>query len=509
MKEYTLIDFVPREQIEKYRDWEISFDWDLDDKKSVLCNRGDIVDKVKISPNFSKETELDLFAPVSAEYNFYSQGYKYNKLLYVDQRINTLIEDGFIVCKTFDKSHKLLKEFSLQDFLSQTLIEEVKNMKIRFSPASSDEVVFFNKGSLIAKAFICYDYLHMEDYDVNIELIAPSTAVYDFSDIFIKLPKGDRKCKVDELLNNQIVLCNSFDSFQELSKFKIEKKCSCSVIEDVFKGVKQINWKYCNYEKNYYFRIGYIRKTSVINSFPLGVCGVKPFIILQNSKEQFVFQYPKKGFSLHRFEKGDAFHFVFENGGHLEFQLKSCATKTNDPDLQQVSFSMLPQDIKQFANNNVRAIRCEFKNGDAPLDLEWENEASAIMLKLYFQKYIEALLECGVDIDKIPVATESIKRPINELGDESTDASCFVYLMKDESNGYHKIGISNKPEYRERTLQSEKPTIVLLCAKKFPSRIIAEAIEAALHKAYGNKRLRGEWFELDNKDVMEIVTSLS
>ena len=189
--------------------------------------------------------------------------------------------------------------------------------------------------------------------------------------------------------------------------------------------------------------------------------------------------------------------------------MKAPASNAKDSDYKKVSFSMLPQEIKQFANNIVTAIRCEFQNGDAPLELEWENEVSAILFKLYFQKYIEALIECGVDIDKIPAATESIKRPINELSDESTDASCFVYLMKDESNGYHKIGISNKPEYRERTLQSEKPTIVLLCAKKFPSRIIAEAIEAALHKAYGNKRLRGEWFELDNKDVTEIVATLS
>ena len=71
------------------------------------------------------------------------------------------------------------------------------------------------------------------------------------------------------------------------------------------------------------------------------------------------------------------------------------------------------------------------------------------------------------------------------------------------------VSNSNKPEYRERTLQSEKPTIVLSCAKKFPSRVIAEAIESALHKAYGYKRLRGEWFELDNKDVTEIVATLS
>ena len=81
-------------------------------------------------------------------------------------------------------------------------------------------------------------------------------------------------------------------------------------------------------------------------------------------------------------------------------------------------------------------------------------------------------------------------------------------LYRDETNGYHKIGISNKPEYRERTLQSEKPTIALLCAKEFPTRIIAEAIESALHKAFEDKRLRGEWFDLSDKDVMEITMTL-
>jgi hypothetical protein len=81
--------------------------------------------------------------------------------------------------------------------------------------------------------------------------------------------------------------------------------------------------------------------------------------------------------------------------------------------------------------------------------------------------------------------------------------------MKDETNGYHKIGISNKPEYRERTLQSEKPTIALLCAKEFPTRIIAEAIESALHKTFEDKRLRGEWFALDEKDVLNVIKTLS
>ena len=80
--------------------------------------------------------------------------------------------------------------------------------------------------------------------------------------------------------------------------------------------------------------------------------------------------------------------------------------------------------------------------------------------------------------------------------------------MVDTTNGYHKIGISNNPEYREHTLQSEKPTIELLAAKQFPSRIIASAIESALHSAFGEKRLRGEWFDLTDQDVSDIKLTL-
>ena len=169
---------------------------------------------------------------------------------------------------------------------------------------------------------------------------------------------------------------------------------------------------------------------------------------------------------------------------------------------------MLPQDIQLFASENLIGIRCEFQNGDAPLELKKMNDLASLTFKLYFQEYIKALGECGVQIDS-DVYDEENQRD-NPKGTASLkDSSCFVYLMKDETNGYHKIGISNKPEYRERTLQSEKPTIALLCAKEFPTRIIAEAIESALHKTFEDKRLRGEWFALDEKDVLNVIKTLS
>jgi hypothetical protein len=80
--------------------------------------------------------------------------------------------------------------------------------------------------------------------------------------------------------------------------------------------------------------------------------------------------------------------------------------------------------------------------------------------------------------------------------------------MIDTTNSFHKLGISNKPQYREKTLQADKPTIELLCSKEFPNRKIAESIEKSLHMTFDNKRIRGEWFELDEKEVEDIIETL-
>lgn len=86
---------------------------------------------------------------------------------------------------------------------------------------------------------------------------------------------------------------------------------------------------------------------------------------------------------------------------------------------------------------------------------------------------------------------------------------CYVYFMLDDKNGYYKIGISNEPEWREKTLQSEKPSIKLIAAKKFVNRRIAANFEKALHDSYSHRRKRGEWFQLDQEDIDEIKITLT
>lgn len=71
------------------------------------------------------------------------------------------------------------------------------------------------------------------------------------------------------------------------------------------------------------------------------------------------------------------------------------------------------------------------------------------------------------------------------------------YIIKDRSTGHYKIGKSLNPLNREKTLQSEKPDLIMI--KEFKGDW-----ENKLHKKYANQRLRGEWFEL-TKTQLEYI----
>ena len=73
--------------------------------------------------------------------------------------------------------------------------------------------------------------------------------------------------------------------------------------------------------------------------------------------------------------------------------------------------------------------------------------------------------------------------------------------MIDKNTGYFKIGRSINPSTREKTLQSEKPTIDMLFS--YPA---TNECETDLHGIYSKKRIRGEWFDLNGTDLKNIKT---
>jgi hypothetical protein len=80
----------------------------------------------------------------------------------------------------------------------------------------------------------------------------------------------------------------------------------------------------------------------------------------------------------------------------------------------------------------------------------------------------------------------------------------FVYLLKGE-NGLYKIGRSKTPDVRINIItKAIAPSDIKTVHTAFyPDCYKAES---DLHKLFANKRVRGEWFELSNEDIMVILT---
>ncbi len=82
---------------------------------------------------------------------------------------------------------------------------------------------------------------------------------------------------------------------------------------------------------------------------------------------------------------------------------------------------------------------------------------------------------------------------------DTIENSDYVYLIVNNDSGYIKIGTSKNPKYREKTLHSQEPKIYIVakwrCNKK---------VEKELHYKFKEKRIRGEWFNLQLIDLKKI-----
>ena len=96
----------------------------------------------------------------------------------------------------------------------------------------------------------------------------------------------------------------------------------------------------------------------------------------------------------------------------------------------------------------------------------------------------------------IALDQQSSKKDGDQLLSLAEKIDTYIYMMEDRHTGLVKIGHSKDPGYRERTLQSQKPSIRMLGA--WPG---SRLDETRLHSMYSHKRKRGEWFALRPADI--------
>ena len=326
------------------------------------------------------------------------------------------------------------------------------------------------------------------------------TSTYD-EDLEYNVDKEDEDNDIDFLKDH--ILASIFDSPKEL--FTSYYNLSDSELEnDPYTKTKRIKW--CNQK---WINISF---------------GVIVSIDFTEDKALFCFETKDK------VQKGDCLSFLFDNGKTIDYLITTNPIKNEmwagecdpisgadfnpEPSLDipgyEVSFILYQEDADLLLNSKLISLRISYNNvRKHPDTYDLNDTIDCWMGHPYTNEAIHSYVESHLDAIKKLVPNYQFPRRIVEKTKTEYDfPGCYVYLMKDISNGYHKIGISNTPEYRERTLQSEKPTIEMLACKKFPTRKIAESIESALHTAYSQQRLRGEWFNLNEADVAAIIETL-
>lgn len=87
---------------------------------------------------------------------------------------------------------------------------------------------------------------------------------------------------------------------------------------------------------------------------------------------------------------------------------------------------------------------------------------------------------------------------LNVFNDEKKDIEVYVYLIFD--GNYYKIGKSKDPEKRLKSIKTGNANAVLICYAN--ERIINEK---QLHTIYFNYRVNGEWFDLNQKQIDNII----
>ena len=77
------------------------------------------------------------------------------------------------------------------------------------------------------------------------------------------------------------------------------------------------------------------------------------------------------------------------------------------------------------------------------------------------------------------------------------DNSGFIYLVHCE--GFYKIGIATNLRKRVSNIQTSNPFKVTLVAYTKTENVFADELE--LHELFKDKRVRGEWFKLNDDDL--------
>lgn len=136
-----------------------------------------------------------------------------------------------------------------------------------------------------------------------------------------------------------------------------------------------------------------------------------------------------------------------------------------------------------------------------------DKERFTILMSAYKEAKKEGCYISDEEHQKVELARQAyynevvIRRQTNDTS-QATAQSGYVYLLRSDT-GFYKIGRAKNPKNRLATFNVKLPFEV-----QFEHLIKSndyKRLEKELHERYDHLRVNGEWFNLDPKDIEEIL----
>lgn len=132
-----------------------------------------------------------------------------------------------------------------------------------------------------------------------------------------------------------------------------------------------------------------------------------------------------------------------------------------------------------------------------------QEETSAELKAIRKRFEMERLIQQTNDY-KPPVPAKNWQDPTPFKWPSPIPKKYFLYIMRNNRNAYFKIGYSSNPKFREKTLQAEDPDITLVHSWE-----CCKSIETKVHRKFKDNRLRGEWFKLTDKEMLNVLAFIN
>ena len=137
-----------------------------------------------------------------------------------------------------------------------------------------------------------------------------------------------------------------------------------------------------------------------------------------------------------------------------------------------------------------------------------KNHKISIILTSFITRTQKTIIEDIIEKNKFMIDGFTDSHVFNFLVDNNiTTQKNQLYFIKQKDTNFYKIGISSDIEKRFKAIQNGNPSELSIYYNEV--FYLCDIIEKCLHKFFESQHIRGEWFEIPDDEINDLIKKIN